>query len=46
MAVYLADEPDAYLNFRRHARHVWKRHLRALDEEIAQRLRKRRPGSP
>jgi 5-methylcytosine-specific restriction endonuclease McrA len=32
---YLADNPAAHANFRRYARYVWKRHLRALEEEIA-----------
>ncbi len=36
-AAFLADEPETLRHFRRHARHVWPRHLRAVEEEIAQR---------
>jgi 5-methylcytosine-specific restriction endonuclease McrA len=34
IAAFLADDPEAHRNFRRWAVHVWKRHLRALEEEI------------
>jgi hypothetical protein len=39
VAAFLADEPESRRNFRRLARHVWPRHLRAVEEEIAQRAR-------
>jgi 5-methylcytosine-specific restriction endonuclease McrA len=35
LAEFLLDAPDALRHFRAHARHVWPRHLRALDEAIA-----------
>jgi hypothetical protein len=41
MAEFLLSEPSAHTSFRRYARHVWKRHLRALEDEIAARRRKR-----
>ena len=37
LAHFLAAEPDAHRNFLRFARHVWPRHLRALEEEIEKR---------
>jgi hypothetical protein len=48
VGAFLADEPAALLNFRRLARHVWPRHLRAVEEEIRQRSRgaPRKPNSP
>ena len=41
LAEFLADEPDAADGFRRRAVHVWPRHLRALEEEIRARRRRR-----
>ena len=41
VAEFLADDAEAHAQFRRWARHVWKRHLRALEEEIARRPRAR-----
>ena len=35
MARFLAENPLAHGHFRALARHVWERHLRALEEEIA-----------
>jgi 5-methylcytosine-specific restriction endonuclease McrA len=37
LARFLADEPDARKNFFRYARFVWKRHLRAVEEEMMRR---------
>ena len=37
LAEFLLAEPAAHENFRRLARHVWPRHLRALEEEIERR---------
>ena len=37
LAEFLAEEPAARANFRRLARHVWPRHLRALEEELRSR---------
>ena len=34
LAEFLAEEPAARKNFFRYARHVWARHLRAVEEEI------------
>ena len=34
LAQYLAANPVAYQNFRQYARHVWKRHLAAIEEEV------------
>ena len=34
LAQFLAADTGAYENFRRYAVHAWKRHLRAIDEEI------------
>ena len=45
LARFLADEPAARANFLRHARHVWPRHLRALEEEVAARVAGRRRGA-
>ena len=42
LAHFLADEPDARAHFFRLARHVWPRHLRAVEEEI----REREAGRP
>ena len=43
LANYLAENPEAYSNFRFYAIHVWKRHLAAIEEEI--RKVRRRSGS-
>lgn len=48
VAEFLAVEPATRRTFRRLARHVWPRHLRAIDEEIAQRAAgapRRRPDA-
>jgi 5-methylcytosine-specific restriction endonuclease McrA len=37
---FLLAEPDTLATFRRLARHVWPRHLRALDEAIASAARR------
>ena len=37
LAEFLLAEPTAYAHFRRLARHVWPRHLRALEEEMEKR---------
>jgi 5-methylcytosine-specific restriction endonuclease McrA len=42
VAEYLADNPHAHANFRRYAVHVWKRHLRALEEEIEHPVKRQR----
>jgi 5-methylcytosine-specific restriction endonuclease McrA len=34
LAQYLAGDPDAYRNFTQYARHAWKRHLAAIEDEI------------
>jgi 5-methylcytosine-specific restriction endonuclease McrA len=34
LADFLAEDPAAREHFFRHARHVWKRHLRAVEEEL------------
>jgi 5-methylcytosine-specific restriction endonuclease McrA len=34
LARFLAGDPAAYAHFRRFAVHAWKRHLRAIDEEV------------
>lgn len=34
LAHFLAANPDAFLNFRQYARHVWKRHLAAIEDEV------------
>ena len=41
LANYLAADSAVYENFRRYAVHVWKRHLKAIDEEI---IKVRREG--
>lgn len=41
VAQFLADDAEALTHFRHWATHVWKRHLRALEEEIAMRPRAR-----
>ena len=38
LAEFLAAEPVARANFFRLARHVWARHMRAVEEEIRARL--------
>ena len=35
LAEFLAAEPTARAMFFRHARHVWPRHLRAIEDELA-----------
>lgn len=48
LAQFLADEPAARASFFRHARHVWKRHLRAVEEEMkraASRVQKKPIGA-
>jgi 5-methylcytosine-specific restriction endonuclease McrA len=37
LAEFLAAEPSAHRNFLLYARHVWPRHLRALEEDIDKR---------
>jgi len=44
LADFLLDEPVSLANFRVHARHVWRRHQRALDEAIAAGARRRASG--
>ncbi len=44
LAEFLLDEPPALANFRLYARHVWPRHLRALDEAISALARRRETG--
>ena len=39
LAAFLASEPDARRHFFRLARHVWPRHLRAVEEELRARRR-------
>ena len=49
LAEFLLAEPVARANFRRYARHVWPRHLRALEEELRSRgsgFEDRQPGRP
>jgi hypothetical protein len=41
-AEFLADEPEAWRNFRVRARYVWPRHLAAVEEELARRTRTKR----
>ena len=36
LADFLAGNSTAYTNFRRYAKHVWKRHLRVLEQEHVQ----------
>lgn len=38
LADYLAAEPTACRNFFRYATHVWKRHLKAVEEEVERRM--------
>lgn len=38
LAEFLTEDSAAHANFRRWAVHVWKRHLRTLEEEIAKGL--------
>jgi 5-methylcytosine-specific restriction endonuclease McrA len=45
LAEFLLDEPAALAHFRQRARHVWPRHLRALDEALTA-LRRRPQGTP
>ena len=44
LAEFLRDEPAARAHFFRLARHVWTRHLRAVEEELA-RLEARRDAA-
>ena len=44
LAEFLLDEPDALANFRTLARHVWPRHLRALDDALEAERRRRASG--
>ena len=44
LAEFLLDERDALASFREHARHVWPRHRRALDEALAAEQRRRDGG--
>jgi cytochrome c553 len=44
LARYLAENPDAYVNFHLYAIHVWKRHLAAIEEEV-RKLRRDSSGS-
>ncbi len=41
LAHFLADDPPARANFFRYARHIWPRHLRAVEEEVRKRLERR-----
>lgn len=34
LAAFFAEEPQAYRHFRRLAIHVWKRHLRVLEDDL------------
>jgi 5-methylcytosine-specific restriction endonuclease McrA len=43
-AEFLADEPASYEHFRRLARSVWPRHLRAVEEEVRRRRAHGRRG--
>ena len=43
VAEFLADEPEAARHFFARARHVWPRHLRAIEEDMTAR---RRRGAP
>jgi 5-methylcytosine-specific restriction endonuclease McrA len=43
LSEFLADSPSARTNFFRLAKHVWPRHLRAVQEEIEARLRRSPP---
>jgi HNH endonuclease len=44
LAEFLLDDPDTLTTFRTLARHVWPRHLRALDEALRAEQRRRDPG--
>ena len=44
LAEFLAEHAEARANFREHARHVWPRHLAALEEELARGGLERRRG--
>ena len=44
LAAFLLDEPHSLAHFRRFARHVWSRHLRALDEALLAERRRREGG--
>ena len=44
LAEFLADAPAARASFFRHARHVWARHLRAVEEELERIERGRATG--
>ena len=47
LANYLVENPEALLNFRQYATHVWKRHLAAIEEQIRKvRVGERRPPPP
>lgn len=41
LAEFLLDEPESLAAFRQHARHVWPRHLRSLDDALAAGQRRR-----
>lgn len=41
LAEFLLDEPDSLASFRCHARHVWPRHLRSLDDALTAEQRRR-----
>lgn len=41
LARFLAGDPIARSNFFRYATHVWRRHLRAVEEELASLMRRR-----
>jgi 5-methylcytosine-specific restriction endonuclease McrA len=45
LADFLAAEPASRRNFFTHARHVWKRHLRAVEEELEKENGKWEPGT-
>ena len=34
LAIYLAANPEAYANFHLYAVHVWKRHMKSIEEEV------------
>src|SRR5438477_12989703 len=36
LAEFLRDSPPALESFRRYARHVWRRHWRAIEEEMGE----------
>jgi 5-methylcytosine-specific restriction endonuclease McrA len=41
LAEFLLNEPESLAHFRRHATHVWPRHLRTLDEALLAGQRRR-----